>query len=125
MQEENYLFKLSTFHEKLLEYHEQNPGFVYPPARSMEVVEYLKLSPLEDLSISRLSSRLSWGIPVPDDPEHTMYVWFEALISYLTAVGYPWPESTNASSIAWPPDTQVIGKDIVRWALTFFSCTSH
>lgn len=123
MQEENYMFKLSSFRERLLEHLERTPDYIYPPSRQQEVVEYLTAAPLEDLSISRLSSRLSWGIPVPGDSEHTMYVWFEALLSYMTGVGYPWPESANATSVAWPPHTQVIGKDIVRYAIR--PSTSH
>ena len=66
---------------------------------------------LEDLSISRPRSRLTWGIPVPGDPDHTIYVWVDALTNYITAAGYP----KNLSSSAWPADLQVIGKDIVRF----------
>lgn len=75
-------------------------------------------APLEDLSVSRPRSRLKWGVPVPDDPDHTIYVWVDALANYLTAVGYPWAAPSEASAepraVAWPADVQVIGKDIVR-----------
>jgi methionyl-tRNA synthetase len=119
--EENYMFKLSAFQQRLIEHLKENHDFIYPPVRHQEVLEYLQASPLKDLSISRLKSRLSWGIPVPDDPEHTIYVWFEALISYLTAVGYPWSESGVS---AWPADLQVIGKEIVRWVIPVLkACT--
>ena len=69
--------------------------------------------PLEDLSVSRPRSRLSWGIAVPDDPTHTIYVWIDALTNYLTAAGYPDHAQWSAEP-AWPADVQVIGKDIVR-----------
>lgn len=70
---------------------------------------------MNDLSISRPASRLSWGIPVPDDPQHTIYVWIDALVNYLTAAGYPWRggEAFEKGKV-WPPDLQVVGKDIVR-----------
>ncbi len=69
---------------------------------------------LEDLSVSRPRHRLHWGIPVPNDPAHTVYVWFDALINYLTATGYPWNAEEGRIGSCWPPDLQVIGKDIVR-----------
>lgn len=71
--------------------------------------------PLEDLSVSRKRSRLSWGIPVPNDPEHTIYVWIDALATYLSSVEYPWSATAgDGTSEGWPPDVQVIGKDIIR-----------
>lgn len=70
---------------------------------------------VNDISISRPSSRLKWGIPVPDDSQHVIYVWLDALASYLTAVGYPWQGGVRESMArGWPPDIQVIGKDILR-----------
>ena len=115
--EENYMFKLTSFRDKLLEHIRDNPGFIYPPARHEEVLEFLDSYMQEDLSVSRPKSRLSWGIPVPDDPDHTMYVWFEALINYLTAIGYPSPTTANGTTATWPPDLQVMGKDIVRYVI--------
>jgi methionyl-tRNA synthetase len=80
--------------------------------RHKQVMEWVSEG-LQDLSVSRPASRLTWGIPVPDDPSQTIYVWLDALINYITAAGYPWtPE--NASQGGWPADVQVIGKDIVR-----------
>ena len=113
-QEENYMFSLTSFRDQLFGHIKSNPGFIYPPARYQEVLEFFESYMQEDLSISRPKNRLSWGIPVPDDPTHTMYVWFEALINYLSAIGYPSPTTTNGTTPAWPPDLQVMGKDIVR-----------
>ena len=113
-QEENYMFSLTSFRDQLLDHIKSNPDFIYPPARHQEVVDHLDSYMQEDLSISRPKNRLSWGIPVPGDPDHTMYVWFEALINYLSAIGYPSPTTTNGTTAAWPPDLQVMGKDIVR-----------
>jgi methionyl-tRNA synthetase len=113
-QEENYMFSLTSFCDKLLDYIKSNPDFIYPPARHQEVVDHLDSYMQEDLSISRPKNRLSWGIPVPGDSDHTMYVWFEALINYLSAIGYPSPTTANGTTAAWPPDLQVMGKDIVR-----------
>ena len=112
--EENYMFSLTSFRDQLLAHIKNNPDFIYPPARYQEVMDSLDNYMQEDLSISRPKNRLTWGIPVPDDPDHTMYVWFEALINYLSAIGYPSPTTTNGTTAAWPPDLQVMGKDIVR-----------
>ncbi|KAG8942018.1 methionyl-tRNA synthetase, partial [Tulasnella sp. 408] len=126
MEEENYKFRLSAFREKLTEWLESNPRSIVPLDRWKEVHtlvadheinnkrEKVYTHPLEDLSISRPSSRLSWGIPVPDDPEHTIYVWIDALTNYITALGYPWSGS-GGKQAAWPADVQVIGVDIVRF----------
>jgi len=113
-QEENYMFRLTSFRDQLLVHIKNNPDFIYPPARYQEVLDLFESYTQEDLSISRPKNRLSWGIPVPDDPTHTMYVWFEALINYLSAIGYPSPTTTNGTTSTWPPDLQVMGKDIVR-----------
>ncbi|KAJ3881841.1 tRNA synthetases class I (M)-domain-containing protein [Lentinula edodes] len=108
----NYMFRLSQFREALLDHYSSDPESVVPLTHHAHLVSILQ-SPLEDISISRPRSRLSWGIPVPNDPDHTVYVWFDALISYLTAIGYPWPNS--GVSQGWPVDMQIIGKDIVRF----------
>jgi methionyl-tRNA synthetase len=77
---------------------------------------------VNDISISRPSTRLKWGIPVPDDPQHVIYVWLDALASYLTAVGYSWPGGVQEGTTrGWPPDIQVIGKDILRSEIIFFT----
>jgi methionyl-tRNA synthetase len=79
---------------------------------------------MRDLSISRPRNRLKWGIPVPGDEEHTIYVWLEALVNYLTAVGYPWKDG-NGENMGWPTDVHVVGKDITRWDLLSHSCILH
>jgi len=107
--ETNYMFRLSAFRDPLLQHYQTiQPASVFPETHRARLQETLENGVLEDISVSRPRSRLSWGIPVPGDEEHTMYVWIDALINYLTVVGYP--ETTNA----WPPDIQLIGKDIVR-----------
>lgn len=114
MKEENYKFRLSAFRESLLERYKSDLLSVYPPTQHSDVMTMLS-QPLEDLSISRPRERLHWGIPVPTDPTHTIYVWFDALTVYLTGTGFPWTGSeTNPAQFAWPPDLQVIGKDILR-----------
>lgn len=107
-QEENYKFRLSAFQQPLLEWLRANPAAIRPEQKYVEVLQEVKAG-LADLSISRPSSRLSWGIPVPDDAEHSIYVWVDALTNYLTVAGYP------ASASAWPADVHVVGKDIVRF----------
>src|SRR6185436_3282070 len=83
--EESYFFKLSAFQKRLLQFYEENPNFIRPEVRRNEVLNFVK-GGLNDLSVSRVS--VKWGIPVPDDPAHTMYVWFDALSNYITAIGY-------------------------------------
>lgn len=111
-EEQNYHFRLSVFKEPLLKFYADNPTWIKPSTRHTDVVRWVEEG-LEDLSISRPTSRLTWGIPVPEDPSQTIYVWLDALLNYATKAGYPWtPE--NASKGGWPADVQVIGKDIVR-----------
>ncbi|CEQ42723.1 SPOSA6832_04578, partial [Sporobolomyces salmonicolor] len=118
MEEENYKFRLSAFREPLLEWLSASSNPVQPPSRTAALLSSLTHSAstdLNDLSISRPSSRLSWGIQVPDDPRHTIYVWIDALVNYLTAAGYPWKGGEAfEEGKAWPPDLQVVGKDIIR-----------
>jgi methionyl-tRNA synthetase len=111
--EESYFFRLSAFHRPLLDYYAAHPQFVTPAARRNEMTAFLEAG-LDDLSISRTSFK--WGIPVPDDPAHVMYVWFDALTNYMTAAGYG---AANAEAAAtfdrfWPADVHLIGKEIVR-----------
>lgn len=114
-QEENYKFRLSAFRESLLDHYRNNPDAIFPEQFHAEVLSTLS-APVEDLSVSRPRSRLTWGIPVPNDPEHTIYVWIDALTVYLSATGYPWaPARQSPAQAAWPPDVQVIGKDILRF----------
>ncbi|THH29868.1 hypothetical protein EUX98_g4305 [Antrodiella citrinella] len=113
--EENYKFRLSQFRKPLLAYYRSNPDTVYPPQQYEDVLEMLS-EPLNDLSVSRPRSRLHWGITVPTDPEHTIYVWIDALTTYMSSVGYPWPSSGGSGlEQGWPPNLQVIGKDILRF----------
>lgn len=117
-QEVNYKFKLSAFQEPLIKWLKENPCAIQPAQKHAEVLQEIE-SGLSDLSISRPRSRLQWGIPVPDDAEHTIYVWVDALTNYLTVTGYPgW--ATDSSSVpdsinAWPADVHVVGKDILRF----------
>lgn len=109
----NYHFRLSAFQDRLLQHYEKNPDFVVPVQRFNFVKKEVE-GGLLDLSVSRPRSRLTWGIPVPEDESQTIYVWLDALINYLTMTGYPW-RSTEKRNQLWPPNVQVIGKDIVRF----------
>jgi hypothetical protein len=132
MEEENYKFRLSAFQKPLEEWLRSNPeglsfrnearkscpltcpAAVQPSSRYAEVMSFLSSAPLTDLSVSRPSSRLKWGIPVPDDSDQTIYVWIDALINYLTVTGYPWEHNPSGPS-PWPADIHVVGKDILRY----------
>ncbi len=107
--EESYFFKLSAFQQPLIDHYRRNPEFVTPSMRRNEMLSFLE-GGLEDLSVSRTSFK--WGIPVPDDPAHVMYVWFDALTNYMTAVGFPGDPARFAKY--WPADVHLIGKEIVR-----------
>jgi methionyl-tRNA synthetase len=111
--EESYFFRLSAFQRPLLEHYQRHPEFVTPSVRRNEMLSFLEAG-LEDLSVSRTSFK--WGIPVPDDPAHVMYVWFDALTNYMTAVGYGDDRKPAASRFQtfWPADVHLIGKEIVR-----------
>ena len=116
--EENYFFKLSAFQDKLLELY-ANPEFVRPETRRNEVISFVR-SGLRDLSISR--STFSWGIPVPDDPKHVIYVWLDALANYITAIGYGSSHAgaQEAFKKYWPADVHMIGKEIVRFHCVYW-----
>jgi len=116
--EENYFFKLSAFQDKLLALY-ANPEFIRPDARRNEVISFVK-SGLRDQSISR--STFTWGIPVPDDPKHVIYVWFDALANYITAIGYGSSHlgAQEAFKKFWPADVQMIGKEIVRFHCVYW-----
>ena len=115
VEEPSYFFKLSSYTDKLIDYYAANLNAVQPSARLNEIVSFLKQEGgLNDLSISRHKSRLTWGIPVPDDEDHVMYVWLDALTNYITALGYP-NEGAEAFKKFWPADYHVIGKDITRF----------
>jgi methionyl-tRNA synthetase len=115
VKEENYFFKLSAFQDKLLKLYER-PDFIRPETRRNEVVSFVR-SGLRDLSISR--STFSWGIPVPDDPKHVIYVWLDALSNYITALGYG-SDDNRLYEKFWPADLQMIGKEIVRFHCVYW-----
>ncbi len=108
--EDNYFFRLSSYGPRLLEHYRRHPEFIVPETRRNEIVNVVE-SGLEDISVSRAS--VSWGIPLPSDAAHRVYVWFDALINYITGVGYPEPNGDYARY--WPADLHVIGKDITRF----------
>jgi methionyl-tRNA synthetase len=118
VEEENYFFKLSAFQDKLLALY-ANPEFIRPETRRNEVISFVR-SGLRDLSVSR--STFSWGIPVPDDPKHVIYVWLDALANYITAIGYgsSHPGAQAAFKKFWPADVQMIGKEIVRFHCVYW-----
>ena len=107
---------LSPFQLSLLTHYTQSSK-IFPQQHQHDIVKILSSGPLEDLSISRPRSRLAWGVPVPDDPAQTVYVWFDALLVYLSGIGYPWQAGTRLGiNSGWPVNLQVIGKDILRSA---------
>ena len=110
LEEENYFFRLSAWQDRLLAFYEANPDAVAPRSRRNEVISFVK-SGLNDLSISRTS--FSWGIPVPGNPKHVVYVWLDALINYITALGYH--DTGGEYGTFWPADLHMVGKDIVRF----------
>jgi methionyl-tRNA synthetase len=116
VKEENYFFKLSAFQDKLLELYASQPDFIRPETRRNEVISFVR-SGLRDLSVSR--STFSWGIPVPDDPGHVIYVWLDALANYITALGYG-SDDTAKFDKYWPADVQMIGKEIVRFHCVYW-----
>jgi methionyl-tRNA synthetase len=109
--EENYFFALSKFEERLLERIEKNPGFIRPKTRENEIINVIK-GGLQDISISR--SGIEWGIPLPIDKDHVIYVWFDALTNYISALGFG-GEDRGLFEKYWPADVHVIGKDITRF----------
>src|SRR5579864_3941989 len=116
VEEESYFFKLSAFADRLLDLYKRNPEFVLPKERMNEVASFVR-GGLKDLSLSRTT--FDWGIKVPDNPKHIMYVWVDALTNYITAVGYPDTESETFRRY-WPADLHVIGKDIVRFHAVYW-----
>ncbi len=110
--EQSYFFRLSAYADRLLKLYRERPEFVRPEGRLNEVISFVE-GGLKDLSISRTS--FTWGIPVPGDPKHVMYVWFDALFNYLTAV-----EGDPQRKDLWPPDVQLVGKDILRFHAVYW-----
>jgi len=108
--EESWFFRLSKYQQPLLDHYAANPDFIRPESRRNEVLRFVE-SGLSDLSISRTS--FDWGVPVPDNPGHVMYVWLDALTNYITGLGYP--DDTELWRRYWPADIHLIGKDVVRF----------
>ena len=115
VEEPSYFFKLSTWGDRLLEFYDKNPRFIAPESRRNEVISFVK-SGLQDLSVSRTS--FSWGVPVPGDSKHIMYVWLDALTNYITECGYP--DIKNPLWRFWPADLHIVGKDIIRFHCVFW-----
>jgi methionyl-tRNA synthetase len=118
--EDSYFFRLSDYDDALLGLYEARPDFVQPEARRNEVRSFVR-GGLQDLSVSRLKSSVSWGVPVPGDPEHTMYVWFEALTNYITAIGFGNEQQDRAIGFEkfWPA-LHLVGKDILRFHAVYW-----
>jgi methionyl-tRNA synthetase len=116
LKEESYFFRMSRFQDALLQHIEANPDFIQPRTRRNEILNFVREG-LRDLSISRTS--FSWGIPVPDNDRHVIYVWFDALTNYITALGYP-DHPEKGFQDFWPADVHVIGKDILRFHTVYW-----
>jgi len=115
LKEASYFFRMSKYQEQLIRHIEENPDFIQPRTRRNEILNFVREG-LRDLSISRTS--FSWGIPVPGDEKHVIYVWFDALTNYITALGYPDAEGNFGTF--WPADVHVIGKDILRFHTVYW-----
>ncbi|HYG90984.1 MAG TPA: methionine--tRNA ligase [Azospirillum sp.] len=115
VEEPSYFFRLSAWQDRLLEFYEKNPDFILPPSKRNEVISFVK-SGLKDLSVSRTTFK--WGIPVPGDDAHIMYVWLDALTNYITAVGFP--DESGEYARYWPADLHMVGKDILRFHAVYW-----
>lgn len=115
VEEPSYFFALSKWQDKLLKFYEENPDFIIPESRRNEVISFVK-GGLHDLSVSRTS--LEWGIPVPEDEKHTIYVWLDALTNYIAALGYP--ETQGEFAKFWPANAHIVGKDILRFHAVYW-----
>lgn len=116
VEEPSYFFKLSAWGDKLLKFYDEHPDFILPKTRRNEVVSFVKEG-LRDLSVSRTTFK--WGVPVPGDDDHIMYVWLDALTNYITAVGYPETDSGEYATY-WPCDLHMVGKDILRFHAVYW-----
>lgn len=115
VEEKSYFFKLSAYQDRLLALYENQPDFIGPDSRRNEVISFVK-GGLKDLSISRTT--FDWGVKVPNDPEHVMYVWVDALTNYITGVGFP--DESDPNWRYWPADVHIIGKDIIRFHAVYW-----
>lgn len=120
IREQSYFFRMSKYADRLLKYYEEHPDFIEPESRKNEMIQNFIKPGLEDLSISR--STFDWGIPVPSDPKHVMYVWLDALTNYISAIGYlsDDPEQRKKFEQFWPADVHLVGKDIVRFHVIYW-----
>jgi methionyl-tRNA synthetase len=116
VEEPSFFFRLSQWGDRLLKFYEENPNFILPPSRRNEVISFVK-SGMRDLSISRTA--LTWGVAVPNEPKHVMYVWLDALTNYITAVDYPDTQSELYQRY-WPADLHMVGKDISRFHAVYW-----
>eukprot|EP00640_Fibrocapsa_japonica_P000731 CAMPEP_0113939344 /NCGR_PEP_ID=MMETSP1339-20121228/5670_1 /TAXON_ID=94617 /ORGANISM="Fibrocapsa japonica" /LENGTH=572 /DNA_ID=CAMNT_0000942821 /DNA_START=206 /DNA_END=1924 /DNA_ORIENTATION=- /assembly_acc=CAM_ASM_000762 len=117
VKEPSYFFKLSEWQDKLLEFYEANPDFIAPTSRRNEVLSFVK-GGLKDLSISRTT--FSWGVQVPGDDDHVMYVWLDALTNYISALGFPPEKDGSTFTKFWPCDLHMVGKDILRFHAVYW-----
>jgi len=116
VEEPSYFFRLSAWQDRLIEFYENNPDFILPKSRRNEVMSFVK-GGLRDLSVSRTTFK--WGVNVPNDDQHIMYVWLDALTNYITAVGYPDEQAENYQTF-WPADLHMVGKDILRFHAVYW-----
>ncbi len=116
VEEPSYFFRLSAWQDRLLKFYEDNPDFIAPTSRRNEVMSFVK-GGLTDLSVSRTT--FQWGVPVPNDPNHIMYVWLDALTNYITAVGFP-DTGSEGYRRYWPADLHMVGKDILRFHTVYW-----
>ena len=112
VKEESYFFKVSKYADRLLQYYEENPGFIQPESRKNEMINNFIKPGLEDLAVSRTT--FDWGIKIPSNPKHVIYVWIDALTNYITALGYG-SEDESKYQKYWPADVHLVGKEIVRF----------
>ncbi|MBF0710247.1 MULTISPECIES: methionine--tRNA ligase [unclassified Gemella] len=118
VKEESYFFKMSKYADRLVEYYEEHPDFVLPESRKNEMLNNFIKPGLEDLAVSRTT--FDWGVKVNSDPKHVVYVWIDALVNYITALGYATGESEELFNKYWPADVQVVGKEIVRFHIIYW-----
>jgi methionyl-tRNA synthetase len=117
VQEESYFFRMSKYADRLLEFYEANPDFIQPESRRNEMINNFIKPGLEDLAVSRTT--FDWGIPVPGDPKHVIYVWIDALSNYITALGYG-SDNDELYQTYWPADVHLVGKEIVRFHVIYW-----
>jgi methionyl-tRNA synthetase len=115
--EPSYFFRLSQWQDRLLQFYQDNPDFIAPESRRNEVIRFVE-GGLHDLSVSRTS--FTWGVPVPNDPSHVIYVWLDALTNYMTAIGYPDQQTTPEFKAYWENSLHVVGKDILRFHAVYW-----